>query len=110
MDSSNGFIVGSSDAPITESTFDRAWQRIDKTIDLHGATPHVLRHTYLTELAAAEVDVKTIQAIAGHADIRMTMDRYVDKRFEKIRQAGETFNAAMSECSPFYGTGAEHAV
>jgi len=55
------------------------------------------------------VDVKTIQAIAGHADIRMTMDRYVDKRTEKIQQAGETFNAAMAAWMPLDGTTAEHA-
>ena len=105
---SGAFVVGNGDIPLTESTFDRAWQRIGKTIDLHGATPHILRHTYLTELAAAKVDVKTIQAIAGHADIRMTMDRYVDKRTEKIQQAGETFNAAMVAWVPLDGTTVEH--
>lgn len=48
------FVVGDEDAPMTESAFDRAWQRIGKTVDLHGATPHIFRHTYLTMMAAAE--------------------------------------------------------
>jgi len=86
-----GYVIGGGDEPITESTFDRAWQRIERTIDLHGATPHVFRHTYLTHLASTGATVKTIQAIAGHADIQTTMNRYVHRRSEDILDAGKKF-------------------
>ena len=84
-----GFIVGDGFTPMTERTFTRAWQRIDRTIDLHGATPHTFRHTYITLAASSGIDVKTLQSIAGHSDIKMTMDRYAHKRDEKIIEAGE---------------------
>lgn len=82
-----GFIVGDGITPMTERTFTRMWQRIDRTIDLHGATPHTFRHTYITLAASSGIDVKTLQSIAGHSDIKMTMDRYAHKRDEKIVEA-----------------------
>ena len=82
-----GFVIGDGDTPITQSRFDRAWQRIGKTIDLHGATPHVLRHTYATMLIANNTDPKSVQAILGHADCTFTMNRYVHPVNEKAMTA-----------------------
>lgn len=52
-------------------------------------TLHVLRHTFCTRLAAAGVDIRTIQELAGHSDISTTM-RYVHlvdaKAHDAIRQ------------------------
>lgn len=39
--------------------------------DFHG-----LRHTFITNLGKAKVDVKTAQELARHSDIRLTMDIY----------------------------------
>ena len=68
-------------------TYKRGWERICRTINMHGATAHVLRHTYIT-MAAAHVDIKTLQTIAGHADISTTMNRYAHGREDKIIEAG----------------------
>ena len=84
----NGFVLGDGDKPLTERTFTRLWQRIEKKIDLHDATPHILRHTYITMAASSGIDVKTLQSIAGHSDIKMTMERYAHAREEKVIQAG----------------------
>ena len=40
------YIIG-GDRPITEQTYKRTWERIARTIDLHGATAHVFRHPYV---------------------------------------------------------------
>ena len=92
LEGGTGYIIGGGERPITESTFDRTWQRISRTINLYGATPHILRHTYLTLLATTGINIKTIQAIAGHSDIQITMNRYVHSRHEKIREAGKEFD------------------
>jgi integrase/recombinase XerD len=57
-------------------------------------TPHDLRRTSITELLAAEVDVLTVSAIAGHASADTTK-RY-DKRSEETKKA-----AAEKLESPF---------
>ena len=81
------YILGNGDLPITEMTYKRGWERICRTINMHGATAHVLRHTYIT-MAAAYLDIKTLQTIAGHSDISTTMNRYAHGREDKIIQAG----------------------
>lgn len=83
----SGFIIG-QETPITEMTYKRMWERIGKTINLHGATAHVFRHTYIT-MAAPHLDIKTLQTIAGHADISTTLNRYTHGREDKIIAAGE---------------------
>lgn len=62
-------------------------KRIHNTIDLHGATAHVFRHTMGTMLNDANADVKTIQSILGQSDFKTTMDRYVHPREEKKKEA-----------------------
>lgn len=39
-------------------------------------TPHQLRHTYITRLIEGGLDVKKVQYLAGHDDIRMTLNVY----------------------------------
>ncbi|MBP3644834.1 MAG: tyrosine-type recombinase/integrase [Clostridia bacterium] len=92
LNGGTGYVIGGGEQPITESMFDHALERIGKTINLHGATPHVLRHTYLTMLGETGTNIKTIQAIAGHADIQTTMNRYVYSRNEKLLEAGRNFD------------------
>lgn len=39
-------------------------------------TPHTLRHTYITRLIESKMDIKKVQYLAGHDDIRMTLNIY----------------------------------
>lgn len=43
-----------------------------------GFTPHNLRHTYITELIYANVPLKTVQYLAGHATPDITLAIYTD--------------------------------
>ena len=83
-----GFIIGDGVLPITECAFNRTWERIGRTINLHNATTHILRHTFITLVASTGIDVKTLQSIAGHADISTTLNRYSHSRTEMIKEAG----------------------
>jgi len=60
------------------------WNRIKKDIDLHGATPHILRHSYLTYAVGATTDFKTVQGISGHADIFTLLNRYAHPQDDKV--------------------------
>ncbi len=90
-----GFIIG-GESPITMTTFNNTWRRIKKAVDLHGATPHVLRHSYLTYLAGTDTDTKTLQTIAGHSTISMTMNHYVHAQPDKIKAAGKQMHDLLA--------------
>ena len=91
----SGFIIG-GDSPITMTTYNNTWRRINKTIDLHGATAHVFRHSYLTYMAGQTTDMKTLQAIAGHSTIGMTMNHYVHAQPEKLIEAGKKMHELLA--------------
>lgn len=46
-------------------------------------TPHMLRHTYITELVYANVPLKTVQYLAGHATPTITLQIYADIMLNK---------------------------
>lgn len=50
------------------------------SIDFH-VTPHMLRHTYITNLIYAGVDPKTVQYLAGHENSKITMDIYAEAKY-----------------------------
>lgn len=52
------------------------------TIDFH-VSPHILRHTYITNLLLAGVDVKTVQYLAGHEKAKITMDIYAHLTYNR---------------------------
>lgn len=52
------------------------------TIDFK-VTPHILRHTYITNLLLAGVDVKTVQYLAGHERATITLDIYAHMTYNK---------------------------
>jgi integrase len=57
----------------------RAWfelvmqEAIKKNPSLQDVTWHIFRHTYISRLVMAGVDLRTVQELAGHKDIKMTV-------------------------------------
>lgn len=52
------------------------WARIRATLGNENDkdfVPYVCRHTFVSRLVMAKVDLKTVKELAGHEDIRMTM-------------------------------------
>ena len=90
-----GYVIG-GEAAITMQSFRCCMERIEKQIYLHGATPHVFRHTFMTMLDRAKVSAKTIQVIAGHGDIKITMNRYVHSQTDQLLSAGGKIGALFT--------------
>lgn len=51
------------------------YRRAVACLDFH-LTPHILRHTYITELFLSGADVKTVQYLAGHSSVQITLNIY----------------------------------
>lgn len=65
------------------------------TIDF-PVSPHILRHTYITNLLLAGVDVKTVQYLAGHEHAKITMDIYAHLTYNKPEDIISKVNKAFS--------------
>ncbi len=50
----------------------------EDTVTLPQFSNHSLRHTFATRMCEADVNLKVIQDILGHADIKTTMDIYAE--------------------------------
>ena len=90
-----GFVITGErnpDGAMSSCAMNRQWQRIKRKIDVHGATPHVFRHTFAT-LIQPYTDIKTLQTIMGHADIETTLDRYTHSVHENV--------VALREINPY---------
>ena len=59
-------------------------------------TPHLLRHTYITNLIHAGVDPKTVQYLAGHENSKVTMDIYAKVKYNKPEQLSAVVNGALN--------------
>ena len=93
---SAGYVLGGAE-PMTQMVFRRVFKHIKKNVELFGATPHIFRHTYITTLAKANVDLKTIQRISGHANITTTLNIYTHTREEEIQEAGDKIGELLGK-------------
>ncbi len=62
-------------------------------------TPHLLRHTYITNLIHAGVDPKTVQYLAGHKNSKVTMDIYAKVKYNKPEELSSVVNEALDRSS-----------
>lgn len=62
----------------------------------YEVTPHQLRHTYITNLLLAGVDVKTVQVLAGHEHAKITLDIYTHLTYNQPKDLISKVNQAFS--------------
>lgn len=65
------------------------------TLDF-DVTPHLLRHTYITNMIHAGVDPKTVQYLAGHESSKITMDIYAKVKYNRPEQVVNALTDAFA--------------
>lgn len=68
-------------------------------LDPDQITPHVLRHTVVTHLVQAGVDLPTVQRISGHKTLSMVA-RYAHQSGTHIQEAMSKLEARLENAEP----------
>ena len=90
VDGYHGFIVLKSNGKVfMHIDMDRMFQRLKKaynkanpTNKINVLTPHVLRHTFCTNMANAGMDIKSLQYLMGHSTASMTLNVYAHTSYD----------------------------
>ena len=100
---SSGYVIPYSKderlRPMTKSQFVKMWNRIDKTIDLKGATSHSFRASYATMLNAHcdHVDPKVIQGALRHKTPDLAIKVYTKENENKTKIAEKEYDEWLAE-------------
>ena len=65
--------------------------RRTQDIPLPTITPHVLRHTFCTNMANAGMDLKSLQYLMGHSDAGVTMNVYTHASYDHAEKSNKFF-------------------
>ena len=62
----------SNQAPYNPGSYRKIYLRYISAVGVRKLPPHCCRHTYISQMQAAGVDLETIKQIVGHSKIKMT--------------------------------------
>lgn len=83
------YVVATKDhKPLTISAYSSIWDCVERALPSRKVTTHILRHTYITRLFEAGLDIKEIQYLAGHSSVDMTLRVYT--HYDRVSREEET--------------------
>ena len=82
----NSFFLSGTNKYIEPRTYYKYYKRCEKDCGIGNYTFHTLRHTFATRCIECGFDAKSLSEILGHADVKITMDRYVHPSMELKRK------------------------
>jgi integrase len=80
------FLTGRQDQYIEPRTMQNHFKRILERNHIEAANFHCLRHTFATRCIEVGFDIKSLSEILGHANINITMNRYVHPTMDLKRE------------------------
>ncbi len=73
----------------------------EKPVLLPNFSSHTFRHTFATRMCEANVNIKAIQSILGHSDVRISLNVYTDAtedlKTRELSEYTEYMNKALSQ-------------
>lgn len=79
------YVVGGR-SPLDPRTYQNRFKRYLKATSIKEYNFHALRHTFATNCIDYDMDVKSLSEILGHANIQITLNRYVHPTMDAKRR------------------------
>lgn len=100
----SGFLfLDKNETPKTAVAFEHALCRLMRKYnqlhdDVLKVTPHILRHTFCTELISAGMEISSVSYLMGHSNVSTTLGVYTHGQYETAEKAfaGIVENRALS--------------
>ncbi len=86
--------------PVEPRTYENKLKKYLEQAGIKNRNFHALRHTFATNCIESGMDVKSLSEILGHADVQITLNRYVHPSIETKRQHMNNLSAIYGQ---FYG-------
>jgi len=84
---SHTHFLGTDEASFAEPrTMQNHFMKSITAANIPDANYHALRHTFATRCIEAGVDIKSLSEMLGHANVSITLNRYVHSSFEQKRE------------------------
>lgn len=79
------YVIGGK-TPVDPRTYQNRFKRYLKAADVKEYNFHALRHTFATNCIDHAMDVKSLSEILGHANIQITLNKYVHPTMDTKRR------------------------
>lgn len=89
-------LTGRTDHYLEPRTYQNHLKRYLQLADIPDIPFHALRHTFATRCVEIGFDVKSLSEILGHANVNITLNRYVHASLSLKRQNMNRFSSLMS--------------
>ncbi len=94
--SGKGYILtGRQDTYVEPRTMERHFAKVLEQAGIEKVNFHALRHTFATRCVEMEFDVKSLSEILGHANVNITLNRYVHPTMEMKRKNMQKLSVLM---------------
>lgn len=98
------YVIGGK-APLDPRTYQNRFKRYLRAIAVKEYNFHALRHTFATNCIDHHMDVKSLSEILGHADIQITLNKYVHPTMDTKRRQMAVLDSVYSQfCGNCGGT------
>ena len=89
------YILTGSEQYIEPRTMQNRFKRYIKESQINDANFHALRHTFATRCVEVGFEIKSLSEVLGHANVNITLNRYVHSSFELKRSNMSKLNFSI---------------
>lgn len=90
-------LTGEKSKFIEPRTLQNRFKKYAKLCDIQSANYHCLRHTFATRCVEVGFEIKSLSEILGHANVNITLNRYVHSSFELKKENMQKLQAVVNQ-------------